>query len=163
MESLLQNTTFWTAVSFAGFVILLVWKGRPAIRGAIYGRIDRNRADIEQAEQLKDEANEQLAEAQKAQRDAKNQAEKIIENAKKEAKALKKEAEENLANQIKRREQQAEDKIAQAEASALREVRGKAVDLAIAAAGAVITDQMKGKAGTTVMDNAIQSVSTRLN
>ena len=163
MESLLQNTTFWVAISFVGFVILAYWKGRAPIRTAIYGRIDRIRAEIEQAEQLKDEANKQLAEAKKAQREAQDQAEKIVENAKKEAQTLKKEADERLAEHIKRREQQAEDKIAQAEANAIREVRGKAVDLAITAAGQVIGDAVKGDAGNKVMDDAIQSVSTRLN
>ncbi|MBP5856591.1 F0F1 ATP synthase subunit B [Marivibrio halodurans] len=163
MDALLQNTTFWVGVSFVGFVILAYVKGRGPIREAVHGRIDRIRAEIEQAEQLKEEANKQLADAKKKQREAEDQAEKIVENAKKEAKALKKEADERLADFIKRREQQAEDKIAQAEANAIREVRGKAVDMAIDAAGIVIGDQMKGAAGTKVMDDAIKSVSTRLN
>jgi F-type H+-transporting ATPase subunit b len=163
MDGLLQNTTFWVTISFIGFVILVLWKGRGPIRGAVFGRIERIRAEIEQAEQLKDEANQRLAEAKKAQRDAQDQADKIVENAKKEAETLKKEAAERLEEQIKRREQQAEDKIAQVEASAIREVRGKAVDMAIAAAGSVIADAMKGEAGAKVMDDSIESVSKRLN
>lgn len=162
-HSLLQNTTLWVAVSFIGFILLLIWKGSDAVKGAIFGRIERIRAEIEQAEELKEEANRRLAEAKKAQRDAETQAEQIVENAKKEAAAMKKEAQQRLEETIARREAQAKDKIAQAEASAIREVRGKAVDMAILAARSVIADQMSGPAGAKAMDDAIQSVSTRLN
>lgn len=162
-DSLLQNTTLWVAVSFVGFVALIVWKGRGAVKGAVYGRIERIRAEIEQAEELKDEANRRLADAKKTQRDAEAQAEQIVENAKKEAAAMKKEAQARLEETIARREAQAKDKIAQAEANAIREVRGKAVDMAILAARSVIADQMSGPAGAKAMDDAIQSVSTRLN
>ncbi|MCR9221543.1 MAG: F0F1 ATP synthase subunit B [Alphaproteobacteria bacterium] len=162
-QSLLLNTTFWVAVSFVGFVALVYWKGRPAIRGAVYGRIERIRSEIEQAEELKDEANKRLADAKKLQRDAQEQAEQIVENAKKEADAMKKEAQSRLKEQIKRREQQAEDKIAQAEGNAIREVRAKAVDLAVEAARGVIAEHMKGPAGAKAMDEAVQSVSSRLN
>lgn len=162
-DSLLQNTTLWVAVSFVGFVALMIWKGSGAVKGAIFGRIERIRAEIEQAEELKEEANRRLAEAKKAQRDAETQADQIVENAKKEAAAMKKEAQQRLEETIARREAQAKDKIAQAEASAIREVRGKAVDMAMLAARSVIADQMSGPAGAKAMDDAIQSVSTRLN
>ena len=49
-DSLLQNTTLWVAVSFVGFVALMIWKGSGAVKGAIFGRIERIRAEIESRE-----------------------------------------------------------------------------------------------------------------
>lgn len=163
MEDLLQNTTFWTAVSFVLFIVLVVWKGRQKVAETVNARIARVRDDIEQAERLKDEANKELADMKRKQREASEQAEQIVENAKTEAKTMKREADKRFKEQMARREQQALDKISQAEAAAVREVQGRAVDLALAAASAVIAERMSGEPGKAAMDKAISDVSAKLH
>lgn len=162
-HSLLENTTFWVAVSFVIFVLLVVWKGRSAIANAIDGRIARIREEIAQAEQLKEEASAKLAELKRAQRDATEQAAAIVENAKNETKIMKKEQDARFKESMTRREQQAMDKIAQAEANAISEVRSLAVDMAITATAQVLKDRMGGKDGDAAIDQAIAALPGKLH
>ncbi|MEQ8441505.1 MAG: F0F1 ATP synthase subunit B [Alphaproteobacteria bacterium] len=160
---ILQDTNTWVIVSFVLFFLLVIWKGRPAITGAIDARIDRIRAEIAQAEQLKEEATAKLAELKRAQREATDQASAIVDNAKSESKNLKKELDARFKDAMARREQQAMDKIAQAEANAMAEVRGLAVDMAIAATTQVLKDRMGGADGDKAIDDAIASIPGRLH
>lgn len=152
---ILQDTNTWVVVSFVIFIVLAVWKGRAAITGAIDGRIERIRAEIAQAEQLKEEATSKLAELKRAQRDAVDQAAAIVENAKNETKTMKKDQDARFKEAMERREKQAMDKIAQAEANAIAEVRSLAVDMAIAATTQVLKDRMGGAEGDKAIDSAI--------
>jgi len=163
MGELLQSTDFWVLVSFVIFWALVIWKGRPALAGAIDGRIDRIKSEIAQAEQLKEEATAKLAELKRAQREATDQASAIIDNAKSESKNLKKDLDARFKDAMARREQQAMDKIAQAEANALAEVRGLAVDMAIAATTQVLKDRMGGTDGDKAIDDAIAAIPGRLH
>ena len=161
--SFLQDATFWTAVSFVLFLLLIAWKARPAIKGLVGGRIDAIRANLEAAESLKVEAETILADIQRQQREALKQAEDIIEHAKAEVKHLKVEARKKLDESLKRREAQAMDKIAQAETQAIQEVRDLAVDKAMTAASHILTAQMGAKDGNKLIDDAITDLSGKLH
>ena len=79
---------------------------------------------------------------QRQQRDALAEAEQIIAQAEAEAERLKEQAEGVMAATIKRREEQAVQRIAQAEASAVQDVRDQAVELAIGVATKLIAEKM---------------------
>lgn len=160
---ILQSTDFWVVVSFSTFFILVIWKARGALTGAIDGRINRIRDEIATAERLKEEATAKLAELRRAQRDAGDQATAIVDAAKAETKSMKKDQDARFKEAMARREQQAMDKIAQAEANAMAEVRNKAVDIAIAATTAVLTQKMAGAAGDATIDTAIAKLPERLH
>lgn len=162
-HSLLESTTLWVVVSFVIFVLLVIWKGRPAIGGAIDGRIERIRAEIAQAENLKEEATTKLAEWKRAQREASDQAAAIIENAKAETKILKKDLDARFKEAMARREAQAMDKIAQAQANAIAEVKSLAVDMAMEAATSVLKDRMSGAGGDAAINEAIAGISGKLH
>ena len=163
MDMLLQDATFWTAVAFVIFVLLIVWKARGAVSGAVNGRIDAIKAELDQAESLKEEANAALAQIKKQQSDAVKQAEEIVANAKAEVKIMKAEARKRLDESLTRREAQAMDKIAQAEAHAIQEVRNLAVDMAMAASTQILSDKMSGAGGNKSIDNAIAGLKDKLN
>ena len=55
------------------------------------------------------------------------------------------------------------ERIEQAEASALREVRGQAVDLAVAAAAALISEKLDSAKAASLSDEAIKELPSRLN
>lgn len=159
----LQSTDTWVVVSFVTFFVLVYWKARGAIAGAIDGRINRIRDEIATAERLKEEATAKLAELRRAQRDAGEQASAIVEAAKAETKSMKKEQDARFKEAMSRREQQAMEKIAQAEANAMAEVRDKAVDIAIAATTAVLTERMAGADGDASIDKAIAALPGKLH
>jgi F-type H+-transporting ATPase subunit b len=150
------------AVAFVIFVILVLWKGMSKITVGLDKRADDIRAQLDEAQKLREEAQAALAGYQRQQRDALAEAEEIIAHAKEEAERLKKDAAATLEATLKRREEQAVDRIAQAEAKALQDVRNQAVDLAIAATGKLIGDAMSADVQGRLIGEATGELSTKL-
>ena len=157
-----SDPTFWVAV---GFVIFVVTAGRP-IMAKIGGALDNRAAEIagklEEAKNLREEAQAALANYQRLQRDAAAEAEAILAHASEEAERLRAAAEENLAQTLKRREEAALDKIAAAEARALQDVRNRAVDVAMAATEKLVVDAMSDEVRQKVTKAAIDDLPSRL-
>ena len=128
-----QSPEFWVAVGFVILVVAGFKKGRDAICGLLDQRADRIRAQLDEARKLREDAQHLLADYQRRQNSAAEEAKAIVAQAKVEAERIRTQAEADLAQALKRREQQALEKISQAESVALREVREQAVDLAVAA------------------------------
>ena len=158
----IHGPEFWVLVAFILFVGVVVWKARGAILGALDGRAARIRADIDEAQRLRDEAQALLAEYQKKQREALGEAETMIRQAEDEAKRLRAKAEAELAGALKRREQQALDRIAQAEAQALAEVRNLAADLAIAATETLLVAKLDPAKAEALVSSSIAELPRRL-
>jgi len=160
----LEDATFWTGVAFVVVVGLAFFLGVFKKAAATLDQRSRDIADdLDRARRLREEAQELLATYQRRQAEAEQEAEDIVEQAKRDAKRLEEAARDKIAEQIERRTKAAEDKIARAEAQALAEVRGKAADLAAAAAERIIRDRMDGAAQTALVDKAISGLRGRLN
>ena len=160
---MLEDPTFWVAIAFAAFVILAAKPITRVLFGALDARAERIRAEIEEAQALREEAQKTLAEYKRKQRDALKEAEAILDHAKVEAARLGEQAERDLAVALERREQAAVEKIAQAEAQALQEVRDQAIEMALAATAKLISDNLdKGRADAMV-DRAIRDLSGKLH
>ena len=161
--AILHNPHTWVYVGLAIFVILVgpkIWK---ALATMLDQRSLKIKADLDEAQKLKDEAQALLAEYQRKQRDAMREAEDIIANAKSLAGRQIKEAAEKLEQNLARREKASLEKIAQAEAQALAEVRREAVDVATAAAAKLIQSQLDGAKGSALVDQAIAEVGRKLH
>lgn len=161
---MLQDSTFWVLVAFVAFFALVFYLKVP---GKVLGQLDERAArigrELDEAEKLHQDAQKLFAEYQRKQRNALREAEEIVAAAEAEAKTLVRQAEEELKLSIERRRKQAEDKIAQAEKQALQEVRDTAVNVAIAAAGQVLAQQLSGPAAATQIDRAIADVKAKLH
>ena len=161
--AILHNPHTWVYVGLAIFVVLLgpkIWK---ALATMLDQRSLKIKADLDEAQKLKDEAQALLAEYQRKQRDAMREAEDIIASAKSLAGRQIKEAAEKLEQNLARREKASLEKIAQAEAQALAEVRREAVDVATAAAAKLIQSQLDGAKGSQLIDQAIAEVGKKLH
>ncbi|PKU23758.1 hypothetical protein [Telmatospirillum siberiense] len=153
----------WVAITWLIVVVLVARPVFRAITAALDLRREKIRARLEEAERLRTEAQEMLATYQKKQRDALKEAEAIIGQAKAEAERLAAQAEANLDELLRRREQQAVERIIQAEAEALREVRNKAVDIAIGATRKLIADNLSSDQASALIDQAIKDLPNRLH
>ncbi len=161
---MLHDPTFWTLVAFVVFFALVFWLKVPGkVTAQLDERAARIKKELDEAEKLHQEAQHLFAEYQRKQRNALKEAEEIIAAAQAEAKTLVKQTEADLAASLERRRKQAEDKIAQAEKQALQEVRDTAVEVAIAAAGQVLADNLQGAAAAAQIDRAIGDVKARLH
>jgi F-type H+-transporting ATPase subunit b len=163
MMDLLRDPETWVLVAFILFIVLA---GKAILRAITKGLDDRSqriKADLDEARRLREEAEALLASYQAKQRAQSEEASQILGRAREEAELLKQEAAANLETTLKRRERMALDKIVQAEAQAIAEVRGEAVDLAIAAATRILRQQMSGPMAASLIDQAIADLDKKLH
>ena len=157
------NPTHWVAIAFVLFVGLIVWKARKTILDGIDARAERIRAELDEAQRLREEAQKTLAEYKRKQRDAAKETEDMLANARHEADLLRKQAAEDLKQTLARREKAALEKIAQAETQAVQDVRAKAVDIAIAATAKLLSENVDPQRDQAMVDQAIKDLGRRLH
>lgn len=162
MSAVLHDPAFWTALAFVIFVVLVFKPVKKALLGALDGRIEQIRTEVEEAQKLREEAQALLASYQRKQREASQEAEEIIKKAREDAELHRKETEKSMEEMLKRQEALAVDKIAQAEAAAVQEVRDIAVELAIAATRKILTEKVTGELSDKLVDEAIAELPQKL-
>lgn len=159
-----HDPTFWVAIAFVLFFILVIWKKLPGLIGqSLDERAEKIKAQLEEARALKEEAQTLLAQYQRKHRDAKKDAEAMLKLAKEEAEIFGKEAEVALETAIRRHTRGTEEKIAQAEAQAVKEVKAAAAEAAVKAASAVLGENLKAGKHKKLIDDAIKDLDKRLN
>lgn len=160
----LRNTDFIVLISFLVFVGVLVYFKVPGLIGGLLDkRAEGIRADLEEARRLRNEAQEIYTSYERRQREVKGQADAIIANARREAEAQAAKAKEDLKTSIDRRLQAARDQISSAESDAVRAVRDRAVQTAVAVASELLAAQVRDGSRSAGIDDAITEVSNRLN
>ena len=146
------------AIAFVIFVVLVAWKGTKKLTAGLDQRADAIRKQLDETQNLREEAQAALASYQRQQRDALAEADEIVAQAKADAERLKVQAENVLTATIKRREEQAVERIAQAEATAIKDVRDQAIELAIGVATKMISEKMS----KTVQNELVKDASEDL-
>ena len=157
------DPTFWVAVAFVCFFALVFKPLSKFAAGALDSRAEKIKEELDEAERLRNEAQDLLAQYQRKQRDALAEAEGIIAEAREEAKRMQKASQEQTEQSLERREQQALDMIAAAEARAVADVRALTADIAIDATRRILSDVVEGQKGDELVDAAIRDVPSKLN
>ncbi len=160
---LLQDSHIWYIFSFVIFAGIIFKYGIPALNNLLDGRIEQIKKDIEEAESLRVEAQEMLAQYQRKHRDAVQESESIIANAKENAKQFKEKAEAELDEIIKRREAQLEDRLERMKQNAINEIQSHAADLAINATRQIIIEKLDKKANAQLVGQAIENIETNIH
>ncbi len=159
-----MDATFWVGAAFFVFAgVLFYFKVPGMLTKALDDRAGKISDDLEQARQLREEAQVLLATYERKQRDALSVAEEIIARARDEALREADIAAKKLDGAIARRQQAALEKIALAETQAEKEVRDAAIDIAIAAATAILAQQVKGDRADALIDAATADLGRHLN
>jgi len=160
----LRNTNFIVLLAFLAFIGVLVYFKVPALIGGLLDkRATGIRNDLDEARRLREEAQEIYASYERRSREVKGQADQIVANAKREAEAQAAKAQDDLRRSIDRRLQAAQDQIGSAENDAVRAIRDRAVQAAIAAAAEILTGQVRAGQRSAGIDGAIEDVARRLN
>ncbi|MDE2486875.1 MAG: ATP F0F1 synthase subunit B [Alphaproteobacteria bacterium] len=160
---ILLDAHFWVGVALVIFVLILVRAGVPGLAAkAIDARADKLRARLAEAEALREEANQLLAQIREQKARSDKLAAEVLANAKAEAERLQVEAEKNLKEQIGRRGELAERRIATAEAQAAAEVKAAAADLAAQIAEDVLKQRLAGAKSDPLIDQAIGQIGSKL-
>lgn len=159
-----MDATFWALIALIIFLALLAYLKVPGkINGTLDGRADRIRNELEEARKLREEAQQLLAEYQRKRSEAEEEAKDIVAAAKREAKAIVADAKQKTEEYVSRRTTLAEQKIAQAERDAVNEVRSRAVDIAVAAAGNILSDKVDAKTNGELFKSSLEELKSRMN
>ena len=118
---------------------------------------------IEEATQLREEAQNLLAATKRKLTEAEKEGADIIAAARGEAQILRQRMTDDLEAALKRREKQAMDRIAQAESDATADVRAIAADIAIDATRTLLASESQGEKAASLIDDAIKDLSDKLN
>ncbi|MFY8106335.1 MAG: F0F1 ATP synthase subunit B [Elstera sp.] len=160
---LLQDPNSWVAIGFVIFVAFAGKKIWTALSGILDNHAETVKRQIDEATALRKEAEALLAEA-KAQSDkAKADADQLTKDAQASAERLKIELQAELEATLARRQKAALDKIAQAEASALADVKLETIRIAIEATSKLLAAHATGDAASRLVDQAIADLPSRLN
>ncbi|WP_425419234.1 F0F1 ATP synthase subunit B [Oricola indica] len=160
----MADATFWALIALVIFLGIVIYIKVPGtIATALDNRAEKIRNELEEARKLREEAQALLAEYQKKRKEAEKEASDIVDAAKREAEMITAEAKQKTDEYVTRRTAMAEQKIAQAEADAMDEVRGSAVDMALAAATQILGEKVSGKAATDLFKQSLDEVKTRMN
>ncbi len=160
----LNDTDIVVGIGFLIFVgVLLYYKVPAMILGRLDARAVRIRSDLEEARALREEAQGLLASFERRQKEVKGQAEEIVAAARIDAEAAAEAAKEDLRRSVARRLQTATDQIDAAEKAAIRQIKDRAVTIAVAAAADVIRRDMRDADAEALIDKAIVEVGERLH
>lgn len=155
------DQTFYALVALVLFFGVVLYAGAPKkAAAALDERAKLISKELNDAKQLRLDAEKLLADYKQKRVDAEKEAQDIVAQAKSAAAQYGEDARKKLTETIARRTKQAEQKIAQAEAAAVKDVRATATDLAIAAASRLIAEQ---KNGGKLIASSIAAVKSRLN
>ncbi len=160
----LNNTEIVVGIGFVVFVAVLLYYDVPAmITGKLDQRAVRIKAELDEARALRDEAQTLLASYERRQREVKSQAEDIVTAARAEAERAAVVAKEDIRKSVARRMQTATEQIAAAEQAAVRQIKDRAVTVAVAAAADVLRERMKAEDAGRLIDAAIGEVGAKLH
>ncbi len=163
MLHLLQEPEFWVGIALAIFVGVMLWLKVPAMATkGLDARAEKIRAELNEAERLRKEAEALLASIRVRREEAERHAADMIANAEVEAKELEDDARARLDEQIRRRTAMAQNKIAQAQAQAEADVKSAAAELAAEAAAAVLTRRVGALSSDPLVDKAVAELAGKL-
>ena len=157
----LYDTNTWVLFSFLIFSFVL-WKfTKDLLCKALDNRSNKIKEALDEALQLRTEAENLLQEYKEKQKNAETEAKKIIEDAKEYARNLMEHAEIQAARQAEKREKIIQGKIQKAQDEALKEINARIVDLAAKASQIVMEQNFKND--KEFIDTAIEKFPNKIN
>jgi F-type H+-transporting ATPase subunit b len=164
IKDILKEPDFWEGLGLVIVLAFFVWWRIPAfLAAALDRRAEAIAKELEQASQIRKEAERVLLEYRQKASAAKSEAEHILRETKEEAERYAAEARAQLQVQMERRAKLAEQQIAQAEARAMLEIREAAANAAAAAAEKIIAATLDDARSRALIDSSIKDLGTKLN
>ena len=125
------DATFWVAISFSIFVILLIYFQIPSkIKNVLDENINQIKKQVDESEKLKEEAKNKLAEFEKRIGDSKSQVQRMIKEANDQAEKNIIKVNEMFHKQIEIRKKNTEEKIKQLKNQALKDIKNASINIA---------------------------------
>jgi F-type H+-transporting ATPase subunit b len=150
--------TIWTAVLFILFAAVLKKLGWKPLLAMIEEREKSIHDSVQSAEQARTEAQALLAQHKELLREAGRQREEIVKSALADAERLRSELSTQARAEADTLLQRARDQIQREKQLALQEIRTRVADLAVEAAGKIVTSSLTPEVQRKLVDEFIQKV-----
>jgi F-type H+-transporting ATPase subunit b len=158
------NATFFVSVAMLILIGIILYKKVPAVIGAsLDRRIAMIRAELDEAQALRADAEKLRGEYEAKLAAATQEAADMNARAEAEAEAIRAKAHADAENLIVRRQKMATDKIASAERAAIAEIRSKVARAATGAAASLIAENHNADADKSLVDQTVAQLGARLN
>lgn len=160
---MLSDPKTWVAAAFLIFVALSYKKAAKFMLTALDERSAKIKAELDQARSLREEAERVLAEYKRKQAEYLRDAEQMLAKARDDAEMMRAQAEKELKTAMDARMKNALEKIAQEEDKAIQDVRNHVVDIALAAARAIIIDHVSSLPQDELLKLAIADIERKIH
>ena len=125
------DATFWVAISFLIFILLLVYFKIPSkVKNVLDENIIQIKNQIEESEKLKEEAKHKLAEHEKRIVSSKSEIQNMIRDANEQAEKNIIKSNEIFHKQMEIRKKNTEEKIKQLKNQAIKDVKNASINIA---------------------------------
>ena len=125
------DATFWVAISFLIFIVLLVYFKVPSkVKNILDENINQIKKQVEESEKLKEEAKQQLAEYEKRIGDSKSEVNKMIKDANDQAEKNVIKSNEIFHKLLEVRKKNTDEKIKQLKNQAIKDIKNASINMA---------------------------------
>jgi F-type H+-transporting ATPase subunit b len=153
----------WLLISLIILFALIYKPLSRVILQALDGHAEKVRKELDEAKQLREEAQHLLAEHQRRLASGEQQARAIVEHAQAEVRRMTERHREELERSLRRRTELAEARIAQEEAKAVAALRAHTASLAVRTTERLLAREVEGDRAQSLIDDAITQIGRRLN
>ena len=132
----------WVAVAFILFLVILFRFGWSKIVQALDNRAELIKNELDEARNLREQAQSLLADYQKKKQDSENEIAKIVQKARDDTNSTLNSSIQNHKKLLERRKKTAEEKISQAKERVIQDIKNSIIDISINASKALIEENI---------------------
>ncbi len=149
----------WGGAAFVILLAFMVWKGMPAVKGAMDKRAEKIRSDLDAADEAKSAAQRTQAEYEAQLADAKATAAKIVDEARESAEQVKRDLQARAEAEIAEQRSRATADIEASRRQAIDDLRGEVSAIAVGAAERVVGASLDAGVHSSLIDSYIDEVA----
>ncbi len=153
-----ENPVFWVAVSFVLVVVLLARPIGKAAKKMLQNRVDNIVNKINDAANLKDDAQKLLAEYERKFVHADEEAQEILQKSAKEIELLKKESLEKLKLEMSAKEKEAEERLKASQTEVMNEIVTMTSEVTFKTLKQVLAEKLNDKMQDELIEKSINSI-----
>ena len=157
------DATFWVAVSFVIFVLLLIYFKIPSkIKGSLNESILLIKKQIEDAEKLRDEANNILSDSEKKLSNSKKEIQNMITEANKASEKLIIKTNSDFHKLMDNRKKDAERKISQMKEQVKSDIKNASVKIAIESVSNLLKNSIDKRKLDKILKESVEETKLAL-
>ena len=157
------DATFWVAISFLIFIVLLVYFKVPSkVKNILDENINQIKKQVEESEKLKEEAKRQLAEYEKRIGDSKSEVNKMIKDANDQAEKNVIKSNEIFHKLLEVRKKNTEEKIKQLKNQAIKDIKNASINIAFESVEKLLINSLDKTKLDKIYNQSIQETKLAL-